>query len=151
MKAAGTYYFDHTDGALNPSPPYRSGQAGFVWINEADELTSDCRFEISSNSLHALHGHGEVGLLNALDLIAGPIGAGREAAVAPGAAEEAARIFYSADRMTYGGQHDLSVGEWKGVDYRIVVNNREYQRTLSKLQFLATTASRQGHGLRLCL
>jgi hypothetical protein len=53
--------------------------------------------------------------------------------------------------MTYGAQHDLPVAEWKGVDYRIVVDNREYQRTLSKLQFLATTASRQGHGIRLRL
>ena len=151
MKAPETYYFDHAEGALNPSPPYCSGEAGFVWINEVDEISFDCRFEISSNSLHALQGHGEVNLLNALDLIAGPIGGGREAAVAPGASEEASRIFYAADGMTYGAQHDLRVVEWKQVDYRIVVDNREYQRTLSRLQFLATTASRHGHGIRLRL
>ena len=77
MRAPETYYFDHAEGALNPSPPYCSGEAGFVWINEVDEISFDCRFEISSNSLHALQGHGEVNLLNALDLIAGPIGGGR--------------------------------------------------------------------------
>ena len=151
VMAPEVYYFDHVDETLNPSPPYASGEAGFVWINERDEFTRDRRFAISSNSLHALHGHGVVDLLNALDLIAGPVGGGREAALAPGAAEEASRIFYAADRMTYGARHDLRVAERNGIEYRIVVDNREYQRTLSKLQFLSTTASRQGHGLRLCL
>ena len=151
MKAHQVYYFDHADEARNPSPPYSSGEAGFVWINESDELTLDRQFAISFNSLHALHGHGVVDLLNGLDLIAGPVGGGQDAALAPGAVEEASRILYDADRMTYGARHDLRVAEWRGVEYRIVVDNREYQRTLSKLQFLSTTASRQGHGLRLRL
>ena len=35
--------------------------------------------------------------------------------------------------------------------YRIAIDNREYQKTLSQLQFLASTAARYGHGLRLRL
>ena len=145
------YYFDHDRQALNPRPPYSSGEAGFVWLNNDDIVESDRRFEISPNSLHALHGHGVVDRLNDLDLVAGPIGAGREAAIAPGSAEEAMFIFYDADRMTYGAVHDLPVASVEGIEYRLVVDNREYQRTLSKLQFLSATASRQGQGIRLRL
>jgi hypothetical protein len=151
MKSHEIYYFDHAAKTSNPSPPYHCGEAGFIWISEAEFVETDWRFAISPNSLHALHGHGVVDLLNGLEQMAGPIGTGRDAIVAPSAAEEASRIFYEADRMTYGARHDLRVARRKGIDYRIVVDNREYQRTLSKLQFLSTTAARHGHGLRLRL
>ena len=151
MKSSETYYFDHATGKRNPSPPYRCGEAGFIWINAENFVETDSRFEVSSNSLHALRGHGVVNRLNDLEQMAGPIREGRDAALAPSAAEEASRIFYDADRMTYGGLHDLFVAVHEGIDYRIVVDNREYQRTLSKLQFLSTTAARHGHGLRLRL
>jgi len=151
MKSSETYYFDHAVGDRNPSPPFHSGEAGFIWINAQDFVETDWRFQVPSNSLHALHGHGVVDRLNDLEQLAGPIGGGQDAALAPSAAEEASRVFYDADRMTYGQLHDLFVAEYEGVEYRIVVDNREYQRTLSKLQFLSTTAARHGHGLRLRL
>ena len=37
------------------------------------------------------------------------------------------------------------------LEYRVAIDNREYQQTLSKQQFLATTAARHGHGLRIRL
>ncbi len=151
MKPREAFYFDHAKGAANPCPPYSSGEAGLVWINRDDEPETDRRVEILPNSFHALHGHGVVVRLNELDLVGGPIGAGRDAVVAPSAVEDAARIFYDADRMTYGAQHDLRIDRREGVEYRLAVDNREYQRTLSKLQFLSTTASRSGYGLRLRL
>ena len=65
-----------------------------------------------------------------------------------------AEIFYEADRRTYGPR-------WVGVEfvaarcseppteYRIAIDNREYQRTLSRLQYLASTAARHGNGVRI--
>lgn len=151
MKAPLIYYFDHQESARNPSPPFYRGEAGFVWFSEANEALTDRRVAISANSLHALHGHGVVDLLNQLDLVSGPIGDGRDAVLTPGSVDEASGVFYDADKMTYGAVHDLVVARRSEIEYRLVVDNREYQRTLSKLQFLSTTAARQGHGLRLRL
>ena len=69
----------------------------------------------------------------------------------PSALDAAAHIFYEADRMTYGHVWELVIGMRAGVEYRLVIDNREYQRTLSRLQFLVTRASRQGLGVRLRL
>ncbi len=151
MTGPAVYYFDHDQPASNPSPPYSSGEAGFVWLDHDDFVEADWRFEVSSNSLHALRGHGVVDLLNQLDLIIGPVGAGHEAAISPRSSEQAMQIFYEADRMTYGAVHDFQIACVDGVEYRLLVNNREYQRTLSRLQFLSSTASREGCGLRLRL
>ena len=151
MKVTSIHYFDHMESARNPDPPFRSGDAGFVWFDEENEAQTDHRVAISGNSLHALHGHGVVDLLNDLALVSGPIGEGKDAVLTPGAVDEASGIFYDADRMTYGGVHDLLVTRHGEIEYRLVVDNREYQRTLSKLQFLSTTAARHGHGLRLRL
>lgn len=151
MKAPLIYYFDHQESARNPSPPFHCGEAGFVWFNEENEAVSDHRVTISANSFHALHGHGVVDLLNRLDLVTGPIGSGRDAVLGPGSVDEASGVFYDADKMTYGAVHDLFVARRRKIEYRLLVDNREYQRTLSKLQFLSTTAARQGHGLRLRL
>ena len=79
----------------------------------------------------------------------GLLGAGGEAVVRPGTVEGVTRIFCDADRMTYGQVHDLHVDTIDEVEYRLLVNNREYQRTLSRLQFLSGTASRLGRGIRL--
>jgi len=151
MNPTSIRYFDHQELAANPDPPFRGGDAGFLWINEHNQAVTDHRVEISANSLHALHGHGVVDLLNQLDLVTGPIGGGKDAVLTPGSVDEASGVFYDADRMTYGGIHDLLVTRHGEIEYRLVVDNREYQRTLSKLQFLSTTAARQGHGLRLRL
>ena len=63
-------------------------------------------------------------------------------------------ILPEADRQTYGVRHDLLVAAAWGspaADYRIRIDNREYQKTLSQLQFLASQASHMGHGLRFAL
>ncbi len=141
-------YFDHSAQTENPSAPFRIGEAGFVWVDENGDMTSDTRVLIPPNTVHALHAHGVIEQINALDLSFGPLGEGREAVVAPGTVEDVTRIFYEADRMTYGQVHDLCVAAIDGTEYRIVIDNREYQRTLSRLQFLSGTAARLGRGLR---
>ena len=106
------------------------------------------------NALHALHHHGVVDELNALDFAIGPIAPGADAVLHPAALDDAATILYRADRKTYGGTWEFSVGVRTGRrihDYRIVIDNRGYQRTLCQLQFLVTSAGRRGLGVRLRL
>lgn len=151
-----TVYFDHRH-AGEPPPPFRGGEAGWVWMSEEGIAETESHVVISPNSLHALHGHGVVDQLNTLDLLLGRIGDGKPAVLAPGATPAASRIFYEADRLTYGARHDLRVDApgleagAPGAEYRILVDNREYQRTLSQLQFLATGAMRNGYGVLLTL
>ena len=142
-------YFDHSTQTDDPSAPFRIGEAGFVWVDEDGDMTSDTQVLIPPNTVHALHAHGVLDQINALDLALGPLGEGHEAVVAPAAVEDITRIFYEADRMTYGQVHDLCVAAIDETEYRIVIDNREYQRTLSRLQFLSGTAARLGRGLRL--
>ena len=99
-----------------------------------------------------LHGLGVVARLDALAPSIGAIGSGCDALLDPPVVEEAMRVFYEADRATYGVRHDLLVRPAEPpacTEYRIVVDNREYQRTLSQLQFLTSTAARHGLGVRL--
>lgn len=137
-----------------PMPPFRSGEAGLVWLSEEEVFETDTRVIISPNTLHSLFEHDVVGKLAALPAQIGPLGPGREAVLSPAALPEALHILYEADRQTYGARYDLLVASAWGTppaDYRIVVDNREYQRTLSQLQFVASQASRMGYGLRLRL
>lgn len=109
---------------------------------------------ISGNAYHALDGHGVVFALNELPILYGPLGGGRDAILRPAVLDEAAHIFYEADRKTYGRTYEFVVGmatRPSPREYRIVVENREYQRTLSQLQHLVTSASRAGHAVRLKL
>lgn len=142
-------YFDHEAGSETFTSPFQQGEAGFVWLDEGGDLTSDTQVIIPPNSVHAMKGHGIVDQINRLGLAMGLLGEGGEAVVMPGTVEEMTRIFYDADRMTYGQVHDLHVDTIDEVEYRLLVNNREYQRTLSRLQFLSGTASRLGRGIRL--
>ena len=145
------YYDPHAaDGEV--APPFASGEAGCVWVGADGVVQTDVRVLISPNSLHALHGHGVVARLAELGPELGPIGGGRDALLGPVRVERALAIFYDADRKTYGARHDLLVRAASGpddVEYRIVVDNREYQRTLSQLQFMTSTAARMGQGIRL--
>ena len=143
-------YFDHA-ARIAPRAPYCHGNAGFVWVCDEGYIETDAQVVIPANSLHALHGHGVVEELNALPQSLGPIGSGRDAVIEPSGVAEALRILYAADSMTYGGRHDLLVERLNGVEYRIVIDNREYQRTLSRLQFLCSRATREGRGVRLLL
>ena len=147
MKHSKVIYFDHSSQADRPRPPFTSGQAGFVWLNEKGDLKSDIQVNIPPNSVHALQGHGVLDELNRLGLILGQLGQGRDAVVSPRDVEEVTRLLYEADRMTYGAIHDLLVETIGDVEYRIVIDNREYQRTLSRLQFLSGTAASLGRGL----
>jgi hypothetical protein len=134
--------------------PYRIGEAGVVWLSEDGFLETDTRVAIGPNSYHSLFAHGVVEALARLPLDMGPLGPDREAVLSPSALPDALRVFYEADRETYGVRHDLLVARAWGsppIDYRIEVDNREYQRTLSQLQFVTSQAAQMGRGLRLKL
>lgn len=139
-----------------PQAGFRSGEASLVVVGADGLPVVHPRTErLSPNTTHALLGHGVAEALDRLGAGGGPVGSGRDALLLPGMAEPAARIFYEADRRTYGS-------EWRDVvflaarshgplvvEYRIAVDNREYQRGLSRLQHLASLAAFHGHGLRL--
>lgn len=145
-------YYDHASRADDARAPFSCGEAGCVWIDEAGLIETDTRVTIEPNSFHALHGHGVVEQLAGLATAMGRVGNGEDAVLGPEAVAKALRIFYEADRMTYGARHDLlvrSASAHDPVEYRIVVDNRGYQRTLSRLQFMTSSAARMGHGIRL--
>jgi hypothetical protein len=149
-------YYDHKHSE-DAQEGFRSGAAWLVVPNPDGGLDSDSRIQIAANSLHALEQHGVVDELSRLDLAIGPLAPGRDAVLAPGALDRAAHILYEADRKTYGKVWEFVIGQAEGpglpepIEYRIVIDNREYQRTLARLQFLVTTAGRLGLGVRLRL
>jgi hypothetical protein len=146
-------YYDHAAPETG-QPGFRSGRADRVRFADDGELESEQPVRIGPNSLHALEGHGIVARLNRLPLALGPIAPGRDAVLRPKALDDASRILYDADRDTYGAVHEFVVREVQVpecVQYRIVIDNRDYQRTLARLQYLVTLASREGFGVRLRL
>lgn len=151
------HYFVHDVSARTrpaPKPPYRTGEAGLVWLSDEGTFETDTQVILSPNSYHSLWAHGVVEQLAGLAFQLGPLAAGSEAVLSPTALPAALRIFYEADRMTYGASHDLLVESAWGMpptDYRIRVDNREYQQSLSQLQFLTSQASRFGHTVRFKL
>jgi len=125
-----------------------------VWLSDEDVLETDTRVVLSPNSLHSLVAHGVIATLARLPVQLGPLEPGREAVLTPAALPHALDVLYEADRQTYGVRHDLLIASGWGeppTDYRIAVDNREYQRTLSQLQYLASQAARMGNGVRLKL
>lgn len=145
-------YYDHQrEAALQPG--FRSGEAGKVVVDDAGHFEMETAFAISANACCALWGHGVVA---ALQPLAGEsaIQPGREVLITPGQLDQAARIFYEADRKTYGAVYEFVAARADipvPTLYRLVVDNREYQRTLNRLQFLATSSSRYGLGVWLRL
>jgi len=142
---------------LDPEAPaagrrfLRTGEAGLLSLADDGGFETDVRVQLSSNSVHALIGHGVVDLLNRVPL-EGTLGAGAPAVVPPAALDAAREIFYEADRKTYGSTWEFRVGTEDGpdpVEYRIRISNREYQVTLVRLVDLATRASRHGHAVWL--
>ena len=143
-------YYDHA--LPDAQPGFRSGEAGRVMIRTDGEVETDVRVRLTPNSVHALEGHGVLDALNALPLAIGPIAAGRDAVLRPSALSAASRILVEADRTTYGARHEFAVGRSavpEPVEFRIRIDNREYQRTLARLQYLVTLAGREGHAVRL--
>jgi hypothetical protein len=133
----------------SPPPPFRTGAGGRVWLSERGELETDERVRLSANTVHALEGHGVVAQLNRLPLELGALGCGRPVLVPQGALEEAAEILTEADRKTYGAVHEFVVARENGAEYRVRVQNREYQRSLARLRDLVVAASRQGFAVWL--
>lgn len=146
-------YYDHT-AVEREQPGFRSGGADRVVIAPGGIAEPEGAVPIPPNSLYALLGHGVARALDRLPLAYGRVEAGGEAVLRPIALSDASRILYEADRMTYGATHEFLAHEEGGTDpvqYRIVIDNREYQRTLARLQYLVTLASREGHTVRLRL
>ena len=146
-------YFDHARTG-EAQEGFGRGDAGKVWLGKNDIFESDSSVLVSGNSYHALVGHGVVARLGALPVQFGPIGEGRDAVLQPSVLEDAAQILYDADRMTYGGTFEFCAATVRlptPCEYRVVVDNREYQRTLARLQFLMSSAAREGHAVRLRL
>lgn len=129
----------------------RTGAAGCVWVDEAGQLETDSRVELSANTTHALLGHGVVDVLNTLP-IEGTLGEGAEVLIPPAVLEDVCSIFYEADRKTYGASYEFVVGRGNDpepIEYRLRIDNREYQATLSRLTFLTSSASREGNAVWL--
>jgi hypothetical protein len=129
-----------------PPPPYRTGEAGRVWLRPDGGLETEVRVPLSANSAHALIGHGVVDALNGL-AIEGSLGDGQQVLLPPPVLEEATAIFSEADRRTYGGTWEFVAGvvrDPEPVEYRVRIDNREYQVTLARLRYLVAMASREG-------
>lgn len=129
-----------------PPEPFRTGEAGCVWIGAGGSLERDTRVRLSANSTHALLGHGVVAALNELPL-EGRLGDGCETLIPPASLDPARRLFQQADRKTYGACYEFVVATQHGpepVEYRVRVDNREYQSCLAELTYLASTAGREG-------
>lgn len=140
-----------TEGGDGPMAKLlRSGAAGSVSFEADGGFELEPRVEISANSAHALIGHGVVDELNALPL-EGTLGDECEVLVPPVKLEVVRSLLFEADRKTYGAKYEFAVGQAADVDgggelveYRIRIDNREYQATLSHLTFLMSVASREG-------
>jgi hypothetical protein len=147
-------WFDPATSA-DPPRPFRAGEvSSFEWGE--DDVMTRSRVTVAPNSLHALYGHGVVDALNRLPLALGPIAPRADAVLRATALSEASRILYEADRSTYGRTWEFTVGgdATNGdadIEYRIAIDNREYQRTLSRLQYLVVLAGREGRAVRLRL
>ncbi len=146
-------YYDHAAADL-PQPGFRWGRADRVVMGDDGVAEPESAVQIAPNSLYALIGHGVAARLDRLPLVYGRIRAGGEAVLRPSALSDASLILYEADRMTYGATHEFLAHQSGGADptaYRIVIDNREYQRTLARLHYLVTLSGREGHSVRLKL
>ena len=135
----------------DPPPPFRRGEAGLVWLGADGSMKIDTRVRLSANATHALEGHGVLDALNELPL-EGRLGEGRDVIVPQQVLEATSALLYEADRRTYGDNWELVVARLGGeeaVEYRVRVDNRDYQRNLLRLTDLLALASRRGHAVRL--
>ena len=128
----------------------RTGSAGWLYAGDDGSLRNEVRLTLSPNSTHALIGHGVVDALNELPL-QGRLGTGMEVLIPPAQLDSARELFYRADTKTYGASHEFVVDAHEGVEYRLRIDNREYQNTLSELQYLLRRASHDGMAIWLMI
>lgn len=135
--------------ADTPPPPFRTGEAGSLEVDDSGHPEPRAEVRLSANSVHALLGHGVADELNALPL-EGRIGSGLDALIPLSSLDAARRILYEADRKTYGASFEFVVERREApdpVEYRVRIDNREYQVSLARLQTLCTRAGRSGQGV----
>lgn len=149
MRAAVRVIYLSPEQYDEPPPPFRTGVGGRVWMSERGELETDERVRLSANTVHALEGHGVLNALNRLPLEMGRLGEGREVLVPQAALDEFADILTEADRKTYGALYEFVVAREPGAEWRIRIENREYQRALARLRDLVVQAGRQGFAVWL--
>ena len=97
-----------------------------------------------------MHCHGVVAELDELEL-QGRIASGLEVVLPQETLADAARVLYAADRNTYGRTWEFVIAEREATEYRVRVDNREYQRSLLRLTDLIALAGRNGHAVRMRL
>ena len=112
-------YLDPGDPA--PPQPFRTGEAGLVWLTPGGDVETEPRVVLSANSTHALIGHGVAERLDALPLEYGPLLAGKAVLVPPPALEAASQILYDADRNTYGRTWEFVVAQTSEREHRVRV------------------------------
>jgi hypothetical protein len=147
-------YLSEADSPI-PGVEWRRGQAGFVLHGAGGELVVEERMVLSANTTHALLGHGVVDELNRLP-IQGRLGTGLQVLVPPAQLEPVRDVLYRADSKTYGAEYEFALelrepASAGNVEYRIRIDNREYQNALSGLQFLFRTAAHEGMAAWLLL
>ena len=149
MTAAADRVYLEPDEFADPPAPFRTGAAGLVRLDAEGAFELEERLQISANSLHAMEGHGVVDRLNELGL-EGTLGRGAPVLFRPALVEHARSILYEADRQTYGASYEFVVARQEGArprEYRVAVQNREYQVTLVRLVDVFQRASRHGEAV----
>ena len=135
------------EGRLPEGVVLRRGEAGFVRTDPEDptRLETPKRLTLSVNTTHALLGHGVIDELDRLP-IQGRVASGLQVLIPPAQLEPVRDVLYRADAKTYGAEYEFVVGSGvdEAVEYRIRIDNREYQHALSGLQFLLRTAANEG-------
>ncbi len=137
------------DQIESPPSPYLTGEAGQCWFDADGLIETSHDIQLSANTTHALLGHGVVNDLNRLP-IEGEIGSHGPALLPAPTLDAVLTLLYEADRKTYGDTWEFVVRQVEvpeEIEYRIEIDNREYQHTLSRLQFLVSTSSREGRGV----
>lgn len=122
------------------------GEAGLVWLGEDGTLHTDARVEVSENTAAALRGHGVLAELEAIPLDE-PLAADHDVVIRQGQLRAALDVLYRADLKTYGGTFTFA-GRGGGP---VEIDNREFQRGLSRLIDLFNRAHREGHAVRIRL
>ena len=139
-------YYQPGDAA---QAPFRDGRAAVVDLEHVVERRV---VAIGPNSYHALFHFGVVPRLARLPQEGGPLARDADVVFYPTALDSAIELLYEAERVTWGGEHEMVVeGHRNPVEYRVRLDRREYQRTLLRLVDLFRESARHGCAARLAL